>query len=73
MLSGEKLTSGGRTSADNVAASLFGGFIIVRSIDPLDVVPIDVAADLYSIIIHPHLEISTADTRKILRSNILLV
>ena len=71
-LEGEKLTCGGSPHADNVSACLMGGFIIVRSIDPLDVVPIDIAADLYSIIIHPHLEISTADTRKILRSNILL-
>jgi len=71
-LEGEKLTCGGSPHADNVSACLMGGFIIVRSIDPLDVVSIDVAADLYSTIIHPHLEISTADTRKILRSNILL-
>ena len=71
-LEGEKLTCGGSPHADNVSACLMGGFIIVRSIDPLDVISIDVTADLYSTIIHPHLEISTADTRKILRSNILL-
>lgn len=71
-LEGEKLTCGGSPHADNVSACLMGGFIIVRSVDPLDVISIDVAADLYATIIHPHLEISTADTRKILRSNILL-
>lgn len=71
-LEGEDLTCGGSPHADNVSACLMGGFIIVRSIDPLDVISIDVSADLYSTIIHPHLEISTADTRKILRNNILL-
>lgn len=71
-LEGEKLTCGGTPHADNVSACLMGGFIIVRSIDPLDVVSIDVFANLYCTILHPHLEINTADTRKILRSNILL-
>lgn len=71
-LEGEKLTCGGSPHADNVSACLLGGFIIVRSIDPLDVVSIDINANLFCTIIHPHLEISTADTRKILRSNILL-
>jgi homoserine kinase len=71
-LEGEKLTCGGTPHADNVSACLLGGFIIVRSIDPLDVVSIKVTANLYCTILHPHLEINTADTRKILRNNILL-
>ncbi len=71
-LEGEKLTCGGTPHADNVSACLMGGFIIVRSIDPLDVIPINVSANLYCTILHPHLEINTADTRKILRNNILL-
>lgn len=71
-LEGEKLTCGGTPHADNVSACLMGGFIIVRSIDPLDVVPINVSANLFCTILHPHLEINTADTRKILRNNILL-
>lgn len=71
-LEGEKLTCGGTPHADNVSACLLGGFIIVRSIDPLDVVSINVSANLYCTILHPHLEINTADTRKILRNDILL-
>ncbi|MFO7447898.1 MAG: homoserine kinase [Ignavibacteriaceae bacterium] len=71
-LEGEKLTCGGSPHADNVAACLFGGFIIVRSISPLDVISIDTPENLYSTIVHPHIEINTADTRKILRKQILL-
>ena len=71
-LEGEKLTSGGTPHADNVAASLYGGFIIVRSIEPLDVINIDTPNNLICTIISPHIEINTADTRKILKKEILL-
>lgn len=69
---GEKLTSGGRTSADNVAACLFGGFIIVRSVDDLDVINIDYPEDLYCSILYPHILIRTSDMRKILKTEITL-
>ena len=71
-LEGEKLTCGGTPHADNVSACLMGGFVIVRSVDPLDVVNIKTPKNLYCTILHPHLEINTADTRKILRKQILL-
>jgi len=71
-LDGEKLTSGGTPHADNVAASLYGGFIIVRSIQPLDVISIDTPVELLCTVISPHIEINTADTRKILKKEILL-
>jgi homoserine kinase len=71
-LEGEKLTCGGTPHADNVAACLFGGFIIVRSLSPLDVVNVETPENLFCTIIHPHIEINTADTRKILRKQILL-
>ena len=71
-LEGEKLTCGGAPHADNVSASLYGGFIIVRSLDPLDVINIDVPKDLFCTIVHPDIEIQTGDTRKILKKQILL-
>lgn len=71
-LEGEKLTCGGTPHADNVSACLMGGFVIIRSVNPLDVININTPADLYCTIIHPHLEINTSDTRKILRKQILL-
>jgi len=39
-MEGEKLASGAK-HADNVAPCIFGGFVLVRSVDPLDVVPLD--------------------------------
>ncbi len=71
-LDGEKLTCGGTPHADNVSACLMGGFVIVRSVNPLDVINIQTPKDLFCTIIHPHLEINTSDTRKILRKQILL-
>ena len=71
-LEGEKLTCGGTPHADNVSASLYGGFIVVRSLNPLDVINIDVPENLYCTIIHPDIEIRTGDTRKILKKQILL-
>ena len=71
-LEGEKLTSGGVPHADNISACLMGGFVVVRSIDPMDVVNIKTPGQLYCTIVHPKLEINTADTRKILRKQVLL-
>jgi homoserine kinase len=71
-LEGEKLTSGGTPHADNVSACLFGGFVVVRSVNPLDVVSIDIPDNLFCTIIYPHIEINTADTRRILKKQILL-
>jgi homoserine kinase len=71
-LEGEKLTSGGTPHADNISACLMGGFVVVRSIDPMDVVNIKTPGKLFCTIVHPKLEINTADTRKILRKQVLL-
>ncbi len=62
----------GAAHADNVAPALFGGFVLVRGYDPLDVVPISIPPDLIAIVIHPHIEIKTADARSILKKSILL-
>lgn len=69
-MEGEKLASGAR-HADNVAPCIFGGFTIVRSADPLDIVSIDFPP-LFATVIHPQIEIKTADARAILPKQILL-
>ena len=71
-LEGEKLTSGGRPHADNVSASLLGGFILVRSIDPIDVINIEIPDNIHCTVVHPHLELNTSDLRKLLKKQILL-
>ncbi len=71
-LEGEKLTSGGRCHADNVAASLYGGFVIVRNTDELDIINIDYPENLYCSVIYPHIVMNTSDMRKLLRKEITL-
>lgn len=70
-MEGERLASG-TAHADNVAPAIYGGFTLVRSYAPLDIVPIPSPAELYATVIHPQLEIKTADSRKILRTTIPL-
>ncbi|MEM1257946.1 MAG: homoserine kinase [Bacteroidota bacterium] len=70
-MQGEKLASN-VAHADNVAPAIFGGFTLVRSYDPLDIVSIPAPNALYATVIHPQIEIKTADSRKILKTNITL-
>lgn len=70
-MEGERLASG-VAHADNVAPALFGGFTLVRSYAPLDIVPINCPAELFATVIHPQIEIKTSDSRKILKTNITL-
>lgn len=58
--------------ADNVAPCLLGGFVLIRSYDPLDVIQLSFPKDLALAIIHPHLEIKTAESRALLGDKILL-
>ena len=69
-MEGEKLASGAK-HADNVAPCIFGGFVLVRSVDPLDVVPLDFPP-LFVTVIHPQIEIKTADARAILPKEVPL-
>ncbi len=68
---GEKIASG-VAHADNVAPALLGGFTLVRSCDPLDVVTIPVPKELMAVVIHPQIEVKTADARAVLKDNIPL-
>ncbi len=70
-MEGERLASG-VAHADNVAPALLGGFTLVRSTDPLDVISLPSPSALYATVIHPQIEIKTADSRRILKSNLSL-
>ena len=69
-MEGEMLASGAR-HADNVAPCIFGGFTLVRSIDPLDIVSIDFPP-LFATVIHPQIEIKTSEARAILPEQVPL-
>jgi homoserine kinase len=70
-MEGERLACGS-AHADNVAPSLLGGFVLIRSYDPLDVIKIKTPPNLFCTIIHPHVEVQTKDARDILRKKILM-
>jgi len=70
-MQGEKLASD-VAHADNVAPAIYGGFTLVRSYDPLDIIPIPTPSELYATVIHPQIEVKTSDSRKILRTTISL-
>ncbi|SNY99490.1 homoserine kinase [Flagellimonas pacifica] len=70
-MQGEKLASN-VAHADNVAPAIYGGFTLVRSYNPLDIVPIPTPNELYATVIHPQIEVKTSDSRKILKTNITL-
>ena len=69
-MEGEMVASGAR-HADNIAPCMLGGFTLVRSTEPLDIVSLDFPP-LYATVIHPQIEIKTAEARVILPANVAL-
>jgi homoserine kinase len=69
-MNGEKLASGVK-HADNIAPCIYGGVTLIRSIFPLDIVALN-APPLYVSIVHPQIEVRTADARSILQQKVLL-
>jgi homoserine kinase len=67
---GEKVASGVK-HADNIAPCIYGGITLIRSIFPLDIVTIP-PPDLFVTLVHPQIEVKTADARQILRKEVLL-
>ena len=58
--------------ADNLAPALFGGFTLVKSLSPLEILEIPSPDKLYTTIIHPQIEVKTADSRAILPKEVKL-
>ena len=70
-MQGEKLASGS-AHADNVAPAIMGGFTMITSYDPLQVTKINPPKELYATVIHPQIEVKTADSRSVLKQNVSL-
>lgn len=70
-MQGEKLASG-NAHADNVAPCLLGGFTLVRSSNPLDIIKIDSPTELYATVVHPQIELKTSDARSVLKQTVSL-
>ncbi len=70
-MEGERLACGSAI-ADNVSAALYGGFTLVRSYKPLDIVSLPTPNALYATVIHPQIEVKTEAARKILNDMVPL-
>lgn len=68
---GEEVACGSQI-ADNVSAALYGGFVLVRSYQPLDVISIPTPDDLWVTVIHPQVELKTEEGRKVLPKEVPL-
>ncbi|MBU0695127.1 MAG: homoserine kinase [Bacteroidetes bacterium] len=69
-MEGEALACG-HGHADNVAPALFGGFTLIKSYEPLEVIALPVPK-LYCALLYPHVDVPTRDARQIIRSKVLL-
>lgn len=70
-MEGERLASG-NAHADNVAPALLGGFSLVKSYSPFEVLKLPSPSELRMVILHPLIEIKTRDSRSIIKQNVSL-
>ncbi len=68
---GEKVACG-TPIADNVSAAIYGGFVLVRSYEPLEIVKLPVPTALRVVAIHPQIAIKTKDARDVLPTKVPL-
>ncbi|HVW13409.1 MAG TPA: homoserine kinase [Mucilaginibacter sp.] len=66
---GEEMACG-HGHADNVAPALLGGFVLIRSYDPLDVVKLPHPKGLHCAIVFPDVDVPTREARQIIRNKI---
>lgn len=62
----------GAVHPDNVAPSLYGGFVLARSVEPPDIVRLPVPPGLSCAVLHPHLEVQTGTARALLGDSVPL-
>jgi homoserine kinase len=70
-MKGEELACG-YGHADNVAPAIMGGFVLVRSYDPLDVISLPTPEGMYAAIVYPEVDVPTKDARQMIRSKVFL-
>ncbi len=62
----------GASHPDNVAPSLYGGFVLARSANPPDIVRLPVPDGLACAVLHPHVEVQTGAARALLGDTVPL-
>jgi homoserine kinase len=58
--------------ADNVAPALLGGLILIRSLEPLDLVRLPIPTDLTLVVVSPEFELATKMAREVLPDTVPL-
>lgn len=70
-MKGEELACG-YGHADNVAPALIGGFVLIRSYEPLDIISLPCPQGMHAAIVYPEVDVPTKDARQMIRSKVLL-
>lgn len=70
-MSGEQAGCGA-SHPDNVAPSLYGGFVLARSAHPPDIIRLPVPDGLACAVLHPHVEVRTGAARALLGDTVPL-
>jgi homoserine kinase len=70
-MKGEELACG-YGHADNVAPALLGGFVLIRSYEPLDIISLPLPDPLYAAVVYPEVDVPTKDAREMIRTNVRL-
>ncbi|HED04732.1 MAG TPA: homoserine kinase [Candidatus Fraserbacteria bacterium] len=58
--------------ADNIAPALYGGFVLIRSYDPLEIISLPVPPTLRLVIVRPHYRLLTKRARAVLPERVTL-
>ena len=57
---------------DNIAPALLGGIVLIKSIDPIDIIQLPVPTGLQLVIVHPEQRLSTSTSRSALPLSVAL-
>jgi len=68
-MEGERLASG-NAHADNVAPALLGGFCLIKSYTPLEILELPCPPELRVVVLHPLIEVKTKDSRALIKLNV---
>ncbi|CAL5221110.1 g3243 [Coccomyxa viridis] len=69
-LASEAIVSG--YHADNIAPALLGGFVLIRSCNPLDIQQLTFPGDLWFVLVNPVFEAPTAEMRAVLPKQVAM-
>jgi homoserine kinase len=65
-MEGERAASG-TPHADNVAPSVMGGIVLIRSYEPFEPIALPLPEQLHIAVVHPHCKVSTAEARRLVK------